>query len=232
MAFSLDFVYAISYHLLLLRDANAPIQGVYPDPTIGVAYEPQTRGRGKYKAMQLGFLKRFGDNIGAQLAYTLADTKDNTDGSQYTPSDNHNIESDYGPSSNDIRHTLNLAVDWKGPWGIVLGTSGSLLSSPPFNIITGLDDNGDTYISDRPAGVERNSGRGATLWTVNLRLAKAIAIGPTNLNLIVEAFNVFNHVNPTNYIGDMQSPFFGRPTAAATGAFGPRQIQFGIRWDL
>jgi hypothetical protein len=182
--------------------------------------------------MQLGFTKRFGDNIGAQLAYTFAKTKDNTDGSQYTPSDNHNIESDYGPSSNDIRHTLNLAVDWRGPWGIVLGTSGSLLSSPPFNIITGLDDNGDTYISDRPAGVERNSGRGATLWTVNLRLAKAIAIGPTNLNLIVEAFNVFNHVNPTNYIGDMQSPFFGRPTSAAAGAFGPRQIQFGIRWDL
>jgi len=232
MAFSLDLVYAISYHLLLLRDANAPIQGVYPDPTIGVAYEPQTRGRGRYAAMQLGFTKRFGDSIGAQLAYTFAKTKDNTDGSQYTPSDNHNIESDYGPSSNDIRHTLNMAVDWRGPWGIVVGTSGSLLSSPPFNIITGTDDNGDTYISDRPAGVERNSGRGATLWTVNLRLAKAIAIGPTNLNLIVEAFNVFNHVNPTNYIGDMQSPLFGRPTSAATGAFGPRQIQFGIRWDM
>ena len=232
MAFSLDFVYAVSYHLLMLRDANAPIQGVYPDPNIGVAYEPQTRGRGKYAAMQFGFTKRFGDNIGAQVAYTFAKTKDNTDGSQYTPSDNYNVEADYGPSSNDIRHTLNAAVDWRGPWGIVLGTSGSLLSSPPYNIITGTDDNGDTYISDRPAGVERNSGRGRTLWTVNLRLAKAIAIGPTNLNLIVEAFNVFNHVNPTNYIGNMQSALFGRPTAAATGAFGPRQIQFGIRWDL
>jgi len=102
----------------------------------------------------------------------------------------------------------------------------------PFNIITGNDDNGDTYVSDRPAGEERNSGRGATLWTVNLRLAKAIVIGPTNLNLIVEAFNVFNHVNPTNYIGNMQSASFGRPTSAATGPFGPRQIQFGIRWDL
>jgi len=232
MAFSLDFVYAISYHLLLLRDANAPIQGVYPDPTIGVAYEPQTRGRGKYEAMQLGFIKRFGDNLGAQVAYTLAKNKDNTDGSQYTPSDNHNIESDYGPSSNDIRHTLNAAVDWRGPWGIVLGTSGSLLSGAPYNIITGNDDNGDTYISDRPAGVERNSARGRTLWTVNLRLAKAIAIGPTNLNLIVEAFNLFNHTNPTGYIGNMQSPLFGQPTASATGAFGPRQIQFGIRWDL
>jgi hypothetical protein len=232
MAVSADLVYARSYHLLMLRDNNAPTQGVYPDPTIGVAYEPQTRGRGEYMAFQLGLTKRFGQSLGAQLAYTLARNRDNTDGSQYTPSDNFNIDADYGPSSNDIRHTLNAAIDWRGPWGIEIGTSGSLLSSPPFNIITGNDDNGDTYISDRPAGEKRNSGRGATLWTVNLRLAKSIALGPTSLQLVMEAFNVFNHTNPTNYIGNMQSPLFRQPTASATGAFGPRQIQFGIRLDL
>jgi hypothetical protein len=48
----------------------------------------------------------------------------------------------------------------------------------------------------------------------------------------MEAFSLFNHVNPTNYIGNMQSPLFRRPTSAATGAFGPRQIQFGLRLDL
>lgn len=232
MAVSGDFVYARSYHLLMLRDNNAPTQGVYPDPNVGVAYEPQTRGRGEYMAFQLGLTKRFGQSLGVQLAYTLARTRDNTDGSQYTPSDNFNIDVDYGPGSNDIRHTLNAAVDWRGPWGIEVGASGSLLSSPPYNIITGTDDNGDTYISDRPAGVERNSGRGATLWTMNLRLAKSIAIGPTSLQLIMEAFNVFNHTNPTGYVGNMQSSTFGRPTRSAPGAFGPRQIQFGLRLDL
>jgi hypothetical protein len=30
----------------------------------------------------------------------------------------------------------------------------------------------------------------------------------------------------------MQSSLFGRPTASAPGAFGPRQIQFGLRLDL
>ncbi len=232
MAVSADLVYARSYHLLMLRDNNAPTQGVYPDPNIGVAYEPQTRGRGEYMAFQLGVTKRFGQSLGAQLAYTLARNRDNTDGSQYTPSDNFNIDLDYGPSSNDIRHTLNAAIDWRGPWGIEIGTSGSLLSSPPFNIITGNDDNGDTYVSDRPDDSKRNSGRGATLWTVNLRLAKTIALGPTSLQLVMEAFNVFNHTNPTGYIGNMQSSNFGRPTASAPGAFGPRQIQFGIRLDL
>jgi outer membrane receptor protein involved in Fe transport len=232
MAFSADAVYARSYHLLMLRDNNAPTNGVYPDPSIGVAYEPQTRGRGEYMALQIGFTKRFGQNVGAQLAYTLARNRDNTDGSQYTPSDNYNVDVDYGPSSNDIRHTLNAAVDYRGPWGIIIGASGSLLSSPPYNIITGTDDNGDTYISDRPPGEKRNSGRGATLWTINLRLAKSIAIGPTDLQLIMEAFNLFNHTNPTGYIGNMQSSLFRQPTASAPGAFGPRQIQFGLRLDL
>jgi hypothetical protein len=238
MAVSGDFVYARSYHLLMLRDNNAaigfdPATGyIFPDPSIGVAYEPQTRGKGEYMAFQLGITKRFGQSLGAQVAYTLARSRDNTDGSQYTPSDNRNIDLDYGPSSNDIRHTLNAAIDWRGPWGIEIGTSGSLLSSPPFNIITGTDDNFDTYVTDRPPGEKRNSGRGATLWTVNVRLAKAIALGPTNLQLIMEAFNVFNHTNPTGYIGNMQSMFFRQPTASATGAFGPRQIQFGIRLDL
>ena len=67
---------------------------------------------------------------------------------------------------------------------------------------------------------------------MNLRLAKSIRLGETSLQLIVESFNVFNHVNPTNYIGNKQSAVFGRPTAAAEGAFGPRQIQFGLRFDM
>ena len=187
----------------MLRDNNAPTQGVYPDPNIGVAYEPQTRGKGEYMAFQLGFTKRFGQTLrrparlhpgaATETIRTARSTRRATT-STSTPTT--------ARASNDIRNTLNAAVDWRGPWGIVVGASGSLLSSPPFNIITGNDDNGDTYISDRPAGEKRNSGRGATLWTVNLRLAKSILIGPTDLQLIVEAFNLFNHVNPTNYIGE------------------------------
>ena len=86
--------------------------------------------------------------------------------------------------------------------------------------------------NDRPPGVERNSKRGEDLWTVNLRVAEQIPIGPTNLQLIVEAFNLFNHVNPTGYNGYLTAPNFGQPTRTAAGAFGPRQIQFGLRLDL
>jgi hypothetical protein len=232
MAVSLDFVYARGYHLLLLRNANAPTApGVYPDPNVGVIYDIQTIGRSRYMAAQLGFQKRFGQNLGIQLAYTLASAKDNTDGHQYQPSDNDDVEADFGPSSNDIRHTLNAAFDWRGPWDLILGTGATFLSAPPYDITTGKDENGDANVNDRPPGVHRNAGRGSNLWTVNLHLAKVIPIGPLNVQLIAEAFNVFNHVNRTNYIGNLTSSEFGQPTATATGAFGPRQIQFGIRFD-
>jgi hypothetical protein len=53
-----------------------------------------------------------------------------------------------------------------------------------------------------------------------------------NLQLIVEAFNVFKHINPTRYVGNMQSLQFSQPAATALGACEPRQIQFGLRLDL
>jgi len=229
MAASIDFVYARGYHLLYLRNANAPIDGVPPDPNVGFAYDIQTEGKSKYLGMQVGFQKRFGQNLGVQLAYTLASSKDNTDGHQYQISNSYDANADYGPSSNDIRNTLNAAADWRGPWGLILGGTVNFLSAPPYSVLTGLDP---LNPNERPPGVERNSRRGESLWTVNLRVAEQIPIGETNLQLIVEAFNVFNHTNPTGYVGNLTSPNFGEPTRVAPGSFGPRQIQFGLRFDL
>jgi hypothetical protein len=42
-------------------------------------------------------------------------------------------------------------------------------SALPYNITTGLDGNGDTVFNDRPAGIGRNSARGASQWTSNIR---------------------------------------------------------------
>ena len=47
-------------------------------------------------------------------------------------------------------------------------------SGRPYNITTGLDDNGDTVTNDRPAGVKRNSGNGPGSFGMNLNLTKTI----------------------------------------------------------
>ncbi|MGH9368956.1 MAG: TonB-dependent receptor plug domain-containing protein, partial [Thermoanaerobaculia bacterium] len=232
LAVSLDGVYARGYHLLLLRDANAPIGGARPDPTVGIAFDIQTRGESEYKALQIGLQKRFRERFSATLAYTLASIENHTDSHQTFISDSYDLDADFGPSVNDVRNTLAAALVWTGPGGVIVGLGGAYQSPPPYNIITGTDDNGDGQLTDRPPGVERNSGRGKYLYTVNLRLGYAIPIGKTRLELIAEAFNLFNHVNPTGYVGNLQSSQFGEPTGTADGAFGPRQIQFGLRFDF
>src|SRR5688572_32707936 len=44
----------------------------------------------------------------------------------------------------------------------------------PYNITAGSDVNRDTQTNDRPSGVGRNAGRGATLFQADLRLSKAV----------------------------------------------------------
>jgi hypothetical protein len=47
-------------------------------------------------------------------------------------------------------------------------------------------------------------------------------------NFYLQATNLFNHFNPTTFVGVMTSPFFGRPTAAAPA----RQVETGIRFSF
>ena len=47
-------------------------------------------------------------------------------------------------------------------------------------------------------------------------------------NFYLQATNLFNHFNPTNFVGVMTSPFFGRPTAAAPA----RQIETGVKFSF
>ena len=50
-------------------------------------------------------------------------------------------------------------------------------SGTPYNITTGVDDNGDGVFGDRPAGVGRNSARTTAQWDIGLRVSYAIGIG-------------------------------------------------------
>jgi len=47
-------------------------------------------------------------------------------------------------------------------------------------------------------------------------------------NFHLQASNLFNHVNPTDFVGIMTSPFFGRATAAAPA----RRLETGIRFEF
>jgi hypothetical protein len=126
-------------------------------------------------------------------------------------------------------------------------------SAPPYTIKTGFDTNGDLALTDRPAGVGRNSARGSGQYTLNgnfsygwqfgkpvertggiafrseggaLAASQAAAqtAGRYRLSLNANVQNITNHGNLIGYSGTMTSINFGRPTAIA----GTRKIDIGL----
>jgi hypothetical protein len=53
----------------------------------------------------------------------------------------------------------------------------ALQSGRPFNITTGVDNNGDGHLKDRPAGVGRNARRSAATYVWDTRLSRPFKIG-------------------------------------------------------
>ncbi len=232
LAVSLDGVYSRGRNLLALIDVNYADPGVpRPNPSFTQILEIQSAGRMSYKALQVGVVKRFSSRYSFGLAYTLSDNKRDTDGHQFRPADPRDLAAEFAPTDNDARHTFGGSVNYDAPWGIKLGLSGRYRSAVPYNVTTGLDDNMDLNPNDRPAGVSRNSERGESAWGIDARLAKVIGLGRVKLELIAEAFNLFNHPSLDGFQGNMQSPDFGKPTAVASG-FEPRQIQLGARIEF
>jgi hypothetical protein len=107
-----------------------------------------------------------------------------------------------------------------------------LYSGQPYNETTGRDDNHDGLANDRPPGVRRNSLQGPGYADLDVRWSRDFFLtadkkdkGPT-VTLGFDAFDVLNHVNYVTYIGNLSSPFFGKPVAAQQ----TRRIQVSFRF--
>ncbi len=232
LAITVDGVYTRGLHLMITTDQNYTINGsLRPDPAFARKLMVQGRGNSKYKALQLGVDKRFSKRYAFGLAYTLADSKRDTEDFNFNPVDHRNIGAEWGPSVSDARHTVGGSANLDGPWGVKLGLGGRYRSALPYNITTGLDDNRDTLVNDRPAGVGRNSARGTAAWTVDTRLSKVFRFGGQKLEIIAEGFNLLNHPSQDNFQGNQRSTLFGKPTRTLAN-FSPRQIQIGARIDF
>ena len=152
--------------------------------------------------------------------------------------------------NNDQRHrtVTNGMVDL--PWGIQVSGIFFASSALPVNITTGVDNNRNGVPNDRPdlvrrgagfrqpvrprqlrcagharGNLVRNAARGPGYWQIDLRVQKVFTIRRSRLDLLVEAFNLTNHVNLFNQVGNLTSVSFGRSIQADIA----RQVQLGIR---
>lgn len=175
-----NYQYQRGVHLLHGRNLNAPIPGFgRPDPTTGNITQIESSAYSSGHRLMVGVgPAKFVSGLFWNVNYLLMKNTNEADGPFSLPSNNFNLRADRGPAATDFRHLISGFVSKRLPRGFSVSTIFQATSALPYNITTGFDDNGDTVINDRPAGVSRNSARGASRWEVGARASWGKAFGP------------------------------------------------------
>ncbi|HEY2151419.1 MAG TPA: carboxypeptidase regulatory-like domain-containing protein [Vicinamibacterales bacterium] len=259
------YTYMRGHGILMSRNVNVPTLTAAQAAVLGVANlgrpDPRYGNISQYDALGDSWFHGFTASLDtrhapwgrARVSYTLSNAQDDSGNAFFqTPQTQNDILADKGPSDNDQRQRLVIAgtvgdgtsaAVRRALAGFQIGWVYSYATAAPFNIVTGADNNNDTTVNDRPAGVGRNSGRfpcysdlnqicGTTSFDV--RISRVLALGGAHrLELMLEGFNLFNHVNVVNVnntIGNTPTP---SPTFEQVTAVGDmRQFQLGARWSF
>jgi hypothetical protein len=146
---------------LISRNINAPLPGTYnsADPASGVrplgtnenVYQYESEGVFKQNQLTANVNLRGGSRFTLFGSYVLNFAHGNTSGIGSFPSNQYNLNADYGRTSYDIRHRGVLGGSLSTPYGFRLTPFVSVASGAPFNIVVGQDLNGDSQFNDRPA---------------------------------------------------------------------------------
>jgi hypothetical protein len=232
-------------HLFRSRDVNAPPPPLFlarPDPNLNVWRQIESAADLESRSLELAVRGRITRNFSGMVQYTLGRAYNNTGGTttggsrtsgiNSFPADNYDLSGEWSRADFDQRHRFNLLGTIQPGKYFRLGVAVSIYSAQPYTETTGRDDNHDGLANDRPPGVRRNSLQGPAYADVDLRWSRDFFLvpakkdkGPT-LTLGLDAFNVLNHVNYVSYVGDLGSPFFGKPISAQP----PRRLQALLRF--
>jgi hypothetical protein len=238
------------------------VPGIPPPPagspgTNGIFYFTDSSGNSVYHGVTVQVIERPSKYFSLNANYTLSHTLD--DGTFVTfvstPQSNDQRGLERANSNQDARHRFvaNFVADapeqWKPLRNFELSSIVTLQSARPFTLFVGFDANNDgNPVTDRVSGVSRNTYRGDTLQTFDLRLSRAIHLTEkARLNLSMDAFNVFNRANvdevfsvygAPDFVGPVPRHFGDGVTGPSGGvgaprtAFNPRQLQFGAKFTF
>lgn len=211
---TLNYIRTRSLHLLRTRNVNAPLpanllpagapDGTRPLPGAGDIYLYESSGRQDLEQLILGFSNRLSPRLTFFGSYVIGRLKNDTDGVNTFPVNSYDLSGEYGRGGGDIRHRFFLGGNINAPYGISLSPLVIATSSRPFNVTTGIDQNGDTIYAERPAFaadpsapgvihtplgafdpnpapgaslVPRNYGDGAPVFWIALRAARTFGFG-------------------------------------------------------
>ena len=201
-------------------------------------------GMSLYDGLTTKLTRRFASRFSLLLSYTWSHAINTVepDVPSQDPSDvNLRGRSERATSLLDQRHRAVLSGAWQFARDWNVGGWTSLASGRPFNITTGVDNNGDNSSADRPvingAVIGRNAGHGTPVYDVSSFLERRFPIREHwSLTVRGEGTNLFNHQNIVGRNG-----IYGNdPSGNAVGSFGApvggisnvdpaRQFQFQVK---
>ena len=179
-------------------------------------------GEADYDGLQT-LVRYHNSHLDGSVSYTLSKATNTTepDGNGIGPNDSNIArlgEVERGPSVVDQRHRAVIALSYRLPYRITVGTLTQLASARPFNSTTGVDNNGDGANNDRPVVsgqvIEKSAFRGTGTQDVAAFIEGRIkASKAATVLLRLEGFNLLNH---GNYLGRGQTVYGNTDTPGTT----------------
>lgn len=202
-------------------------------------------GSAIYHALQANLRKRLTGHFSALLSYTYSNNTNTVDPdipSQDPNEPNLTGRDEYAASVLNQRHRASLSGWYTLPLEFTVGSSVQMASGRPYNVVTGVDNNGDGSTADRPVVngvvVPRNAARGTATYDVGAFVEKSFRLGErVKLGLRAESFNLLNHANivgRNTTWGNAATPnaSFGQPLAGSANVDPARQWQFVMRMEF
>jgi hypothetical protein len=232
LTFAATYQGTVGVHLFRSRDVNAPLPPSYvggrPNPSFGTIRQMESEGRQLGNALDLTLQGKASRWFSGMAQYTISRTNNDTGGIVWFPANQYSLQGEYSRADFDQRHRFNLLATFNEDHWLNLGAAVKLYSGLPYTETSGIDAFHTGILNARPTGIGRNTLEGAGTAELDLRWShdllaphKGAEKLPT-FTFAIDGFNVTNRTNLTSYVGNVQSAFFGQPTAAAAA----RKIQF------
>ncbi len=201
---TVTYNYTKGVHQFRARNINAPLPetGLRPDSTQGNIYQIESSAKSEYQGLTVSLQRRLGKLFQVFSNYTYSHTNNDADGAMSLPANNYELRSEWGPALTDRRHFAFIGGTVNLPQGFRLSPFITASSGTPFNITTGADNNGDTEINDRPAGISRNASLAASSYALlTARLQSYLttyypngvnAVGPGSFNFNLSIAKTFS----------------------------------------
>jgi hypothetical protein len=223
------YIWSRNLHLLRSRNINAPfcptpttcptdpdeLNALRPDPLAGNIYQYESSGVYEQQQFIVNFRAFVNPRISFFGNYRLGFAEGDTDsfggfggfggGAGGFPAYTYDMSGEYSRAAFDIRHNLFFGGSFTAPWDIRLNPFIVLRSGSPFNIVRGIDTNGDSVFTERPTYAQlhqecvnrglnfdfcdisgiadpnqiipRNYGRGPGFFNVSLNITKNFGFG-------------------------------------------------------